>query len=168
MTTGADTVTTHFRDAMRRLAATVTIVTVRSGDERHGTTATAVTSLSMDPPALLVCINRNSRLHAYLEKEDRFSVNLLHVDNEEMSRVFSRPMASEERFAQGNWRDDGELGVHLADAQSVLFCVKDKAVDYGSHTIFIGRAVAVKNRDDIAPLLYRNGGYAMCADFPKP
>ena len=55
----------QFRDAMRRLTGTVTIVTVRHGAEQHGTTATAVTSLSMDPPSILVCFNRDSRLHAF-------------------------------------------------------------------------------------------------------
>ena len=56
----------NFKEAMRRLAGTVTIVTVSNGEERHGTTATAVTSLSMDPPSILVCFNKDSRLHAHL------------------------------------------------------------------------------------------------------
>jgi flavin reductase (DIM6/NTAB) family NADH-FMN oxidoreductase RutF len=166
MQSAPDTVATQFLDAMRRLAATVTIVTVRSGEQRHGTTATAVTSLSMDPPSLLVCLNRSSRLHEYLSQEERFSVNILHVDNERVSSAFARPLTSEERFAQGDWRDDGELGVHLADAQATLFCIKDKVVDYGSHTIFIGRVVAVKNRADIAPLLYCNGRYETRTTLP--
>ena len=55
-----------FREAMRRLAGTVTVVTVDNNGERHGTTATAVTSLSMSPPSLLVCFNRDSRLHGLL------------------------------------------------------------------------------------------------------
>jgi flavin reductase (DIM6/NTAB) family NADH-FMN oxidoreductase RutF len=165
MGNGADGLTADFRDAMRRLAATVSIITVTNGDERHGSTATAVTSLSMDPPSLLVCMNRDSRLHGYLTREDRFCVNVLHVENEDMSRLFASPLSSSERFAKGDWLADKVHGVYLANAQANLFCRKEQTVDYGSHTIFIGRVVAVINRDDIAPLLYRNGGYAACADI---
>lgn len=156
----------RFRGAMRRLAGTVTIVTVRSGQERHGTTATAVTSVSMDPPSMLVCINRDSRLHGYLLKEDRFCVNMLHADNVEASRLFASPVSAEERFAGGDWRlDDDARAPWLANAQANVFCVKDKAIDYGSHTIFIGRVEDVVLRDGISPLIYKDGAYGLCADF---
>ena len=55
-----------FKEAMRRLAATVTIVTAAKGDESYGMTMTAVTSLSMDPPSLVICVNRNASLHPVL------------------------------------------------------------------------------------------------------
>ena len=99
-----------FRDAMRRLAGSVTVVTVSHDGERHGTTATAVTSLSMAPPSLLVCFNRDSRLHALLSAAERFCVNLLHTDNVDVSKLFSSPVTSAERFAKGNWNDDAAGG----------------------------------------------------------
>lgn len=159
------TVKDRFRGAMRRLAGTVTIVTVKSGSERHGTTATAVTSVSMDPPSMLVCINRDSRLHAYMVKEDRFCVNMLHADNLEASRLFASPVSAEQRFAAGDWRLDDDGAPWLGDAQANVFCRKDRMIDYGSHTIFIGRVEAVVTRDDIQPLIYKDGAYGVCTGF---
>ncbi len=145
---------------MRRLAGTVTVVTVCEGTERHGTTATAVTSLSMDPPSILVCFNKDSRLHAYLSRAQQFCVNLMHTDNIEVSKRFASPLTSAERFAHGNWQQEGEAPPVLADAQSSILCAKDQQIDYGSHTIFIGRVLEVRNREDVSPLLYCNGIYA--------
>lgn len=150
-----------FRDAMRRLAGSVTVVTVDLEGERHGTTATAVTSLSMAPPSLLVCFNRDSRLHAMLSAAERFCVNLLHVDNVEVSKLFSSPVSSVERFARGNWNTPDGGAPALADAQSSIQCAKDQQIDYGSHTIFIGRVLSVANRAAVEPLVYCNGAYVM-------
>lgn len=156
-----------FRDAMRRLAGSVTVVTVDlGGDERHGTTATAVTSLSMEPPSLLVCFNRDSRLHGMLGAADRFCVNLLHIDNVEVASLFSSPVSSAERFAGGKWRTPKGGAPALADAQSSIQCVKVQQIDYGSHSIFIGRVLSVANRAAIEPLVYCNGGYASAQPLP--
>jgi flavin reductase len=156
-------VQTAFRDAMRRFASTVTIISVQSGAERHGTTATAVTSVSLDPPSLLVCINRDSRLHAFLQKESRFCVNFLHTGNLDISRAFSSAMGSAERFAHGDWHTDHHAVPYLTDAQANLFCQKEVEVPYGSHTVFIGRVFDARVRNEICPLLYGNGAYTECA-----
>ncbi|CAN0489166.1 unnamed protein product [Phaeothamnion confervicola] len=150
---------------MRRLAGTVTVVTVDLGGERHGTTATAVTSLSMAPPSLIVCFNRDSRLHPLLSAADRFCVNLLHADDVEMSKLFSRPVSSEVRFAGTRWSTPGQGAPQLAGAQSSIQCMKDGHVDYGSHTIFIGRVTSVTNRASVSPLVYCNGSYAVAAEL---
>jgi flavin reductase (DIM6/NTAB) family NADH-FMN oxidoreductase RutF len=148
-----------FRGAMRRVANTVSIVSVQSGAERHGTTATSVTSISMEPPSILICFNKTSRLHDFLIKEDRFCVNVLHTENFETSKVFSSPVTGIERFASGDWQDDEFHTPYLANAQANLFCRKEKEIAYGSHTIFIGRVTGVRARADISPLLYRDGLY---------
>ncbi len=155
-----------FRNAMRRFANTVSIVSVQSGAERHGSTATSVTSVSMTLPSLLICFNQESRLHAFLKKEDRFCVNLLHIANCDVSEVFSSAVPAAERFASGRWRYDCGIP-YLADAQANLFCSKDQEIIYGSHTIFIGRVTAVHCRDDIAPLIYRDGAYAFATDLKE-
>ena len=156
----------RFKDAMRRLAGTVTIVTVCHDGERHGTTATAVTSLSMEPPSLLVCFNKDSRLHGLLGRSEQFCVNLLHADNIGVSRLFASPVTSAERFASGDWAmGDGEAPFH-ADAQASILCAKDKEIEYGTHTIFIGRVLEVRNRNDVAPLIYCNGRYAVTSSYP--
>lgn len=151
-----------FRMAMRRVAATVAIVSANHGAERHGTTATSVTSISMDPPSVLVCFNQSSRLHGFLHEQDRFCVNILHATNIDVAKIFSSK-AGEERFNSGDWRTDSEGLPFLADAQANLFCRKEHEVTYGSHTIFIGRVIQALTREDISPLLYSDGRYGAVA-----
>jgi flavin reductase len=152
-----------FRMAMRRVAATVAIVSANIGAERHGTTATSVTSISMDPPSVLVCFNQSSRLHGFLREQDRFCVNVLHTSNLDVAKVFSGQATAGERFASGDWRTDAEGLPYLFDAQANLFCRKEHEVTYGSHTIFIGRVIQALTRDEISPLLYSDGHYSSVA-----
>jgi flavin reductase (DIM6/NTAB) family NADH-FMN oxidoreductase RutF len=147
-----------FRLAMRRVAATVAIVSAQCEGERHGTTATSVTSISMDPPSVLVCFNQASRLHEFLHRQDHVCVNVLHTSNIDIAKTFSSAPAAE-RFAVGNWRTDAEGMPYLADAQANLFCRKEQEISYGSHTIFIGRVLRAETREDVSPLLYHDGRY---------
>jgi flavin reductase (DIM6/NTAB) family NADH-FMN oxidoreductase RutF len=94
---------TSFRDAMRRIAATVTIVTADDGERYDGMTATAVTSLCMEPPSLLVCVNQKAFLHDMLLRAANFCVNVLHQDHAELSAAMQRASArttGEDRPAQ--------------------------------------------------------------------
>ena len=152
-----------FRLAMRRMASTVAIVSAQRGGERHGTTATSVTSISMDPPSLLVCFNQTGRLHDFLHSQDRFCINMLHTDNLDTARIFSSNASAAERFAIGDWQTDEDGMPYLADAQANLFCRKEQEITYGSHTIFIGRVLRALTRADISPLLYRDGRYGAVA-----
>ena len=152
-----------FRDAMRRLAATVTIISARGAGRRHGITATAVTSVSMDPPSLLVCVNRSGSLHGLLSESDRFCVNLLRSEQAALSDAFSGKLSSEERFLHGAWKEDGEGLPFLADGQASIFCRRRTAIDHGSHSIFIGEVESVLLTDDISPLIYSNGAYGRCS-----
>jgi flavin reductase len=149
-----------FRSAMRRVACTVAIVSAQRDGERHGTTATSVTSISMDPPSVLVCFNQASRLHDFLSSQDRFCINVLHTANLDIARIFSSTASAAERFAIGDWQSDDEGMPYLADAQANLFCQKEQEITYGSHTIFIGRVFRALTREDISPLVYRDGRYS--------
>lgn len=154
---------TDFRNAMRRLAATVTVVSTLAHDgQRHGMTATAVTSVSADPPAVLVCINRSAALHAELGLGRRLCINLLHRSQRHLSEVFSGGRDGEQRFAEGNWLSDQAGMPYLADAQANIFCEIEAMHSYGSHSICIARVVSARNRADVAPLVYQDGTY-MCA-----
>ena len=152
-----------FRDAMRRLAATVTIISARGAGRRHGITATAVTSLSMDPPSLLVCVNRSGSLHDLLSESGRFCVNLLRSEQAALSDAFSGKLAPEERFLHGAWKEDGEGLPFLADGQASIFCRRRDVIGYESHSIFIGQVESVLLADEISPLLYSNGAYGRCS-----
>jgi flavin reductase (DIM6/NTAB) family NADH-FMN oxidoreductase RutF len=144
---------------MRRLAATVTVITTGDGTARHGMTATAVTSVSSDPATLLVCVNQSAAMHAHLGLGGRFCVNLLRSVHADVSRAFSGRLVGDERFTVGEWAVDA-LGVpYLVDAQANLFCDVKLAVPYATHTIFIGEVYGVLLHDQIAPLIYQDGDY---------
>ena len=75
---------------MRSLASAVSIVSTAHDDRRFGMTATAVCSLSMQPPTLLVCVNQSTSLHHPLLSAGRFCINILHADQDELARTFGR------------------------------------------------------------------------------
>jgi flavin reductase (DIM6/NTAB) family NADH-FMN oxidoreductase RutF len=154
-------IATGFRAAMRRIAATVTIVTANDGERYHGMTATAVTSLSMEPPSLLVCINKKAFLHDILVRGSTFCVNVLHEDQAELSAAFSGAVSHQDRFGVGRWARSADGLHHLTDAQAVLYCRKAKTVSYGTHTVFIGEVIQVDIREPVAPLVYQNAGYCV-------
>jgi flavin reductase len=92
-----------FRNAMRRLAATVSIVTCADEDEWHGMTATAVTSVCIDPPAILVCVNRAAHFYRCLSSSKSFCVNLLGSAHVQIAQRFGGKLRGVERFDRGNW-----------------------------------------------------------------
>lgn len=146
-----------FKAAMRRLATTVTIVTASSGEQRHGMTATAVTSLTTSPPSLLVCVNQSASIHDPIGAGGRFCVNLLACDHHHLVPAFSGKMTGEERFASGDWVAD-ETGIPcLADAQANMFCTVVQHVSHGSHSIFIETVDKVLLFGATSPLLYQEG-----------
>ena len=149
-----------FRAAMRRLAATVTVISTRSDDGiRHGMTATAVTSVSADPPAVLACVNRSAALHAQLGLGHRFCINLLHRSQQRLSEVFSGAAAGEARFDEGNWLSDDDGVPYLDGAQANIFCEIEAIHAYGTHSICIGRVTGAISRADVDPLIYQDGCY---------
>lgn len=157
MTDGQEDVAATFRLAMRRFASTVSVVSTLKGGDRHAMTATAVTSLSMAPPSLLICVYRQSRFHNALHDQDLFCVNVLHKDQAEASQVFSKPASSTD-YARFRWADaDGFC--FLSDAQATIFCRNTQQVPFGSHTIFIGTVLRTDVRDSVAPLIFQNGQY---------
>jgi flavin reductase (DIM6/NTAB) family NADH-FMN oxidoreductase RutF len=148
-----------FKLAMRRFPAAVSVITAADENRRHGMTATAVTSLSLDPPSLIVCVNRATLLHDIMQVGRRFCINVLRRDQAELSSAFSGAVAPEARFAVGNWQTSTDGVSYLAEAQVNIFCRKVAAVPYGTHMIFIGEAEAVNVHDPIEPLIYQDAQY---------
>eukprot|EP01037_Dinobryon_pediforme_P035855 gene35855-42489_t len=108
--------TADFRNAMRRVASTVHIVTATDGHYRHGMTMTAVSSLSMDPPSMIVCINKSTLLHEIMLAARRFCINSLCQSQEPISAAFSGKISPEERFGIGQWGKDNDGLDYLVDA----------------------------------------------------
>lgn len=147
-----------FKSAMRRLATTVTILTTRTEDGKAlGMTATAVTSLSAEPPSLLACVNRSATIHAALPIGARFCVNLLSEGHGDLSFAFGGKVSPQERFDHGEWIQ--EHLPYLADAQVNLDCQVDASLDYGTHTIVVGKVLAIRLNGEFSPLVYGDGRF---------
>lgn len=149
----------HFRQAMRRLASAVAVIATARGEEWLGMTATSVTSLSMDPPSLLVCVNRSASIHGALTSKATFSINILHQGQSAVSAAFGGSAKGAERFRSGDWRADAAGTPVLLDAAAAITCIADASVDYGTHTIVIGRVRETFLSPRAAPLIYVNGQY---------
>jgi flavin reductase (DIM6/NTAB) family NADH-FMN oxidoreductase RutF len=148
-----------FKLAMRRLAATVTIITANGDDGAMGMTATAVTSLSAEPPALLVCVNRSASIHAALAMGKPLCVNLLSEHHGELSFSFGGKSKPQERFQAGPWSHDENAVPFLMDAQANIFCLVDSLFEYATHSIVIGKIRSIRLEGDVRPLIYGDGRF---------
>ncbi|MBL8268332.1 flavin reductase family protein [Steroidobacter sp.] len=146
-----------FRDAMRRFASSVTIITTCDDGRRRGMTATAVTSVCMQPPSLLMCINRYASMHQALDRSRLACVNFLHAHQAELCSIFSGPLDAEQRFMHGTWQT-GALGLpFLPEAQASVFVRLKAQLPIGTHDIFVGEVIDAHVNHQVAPLLYLDG-----------
>ena len=149
-----------FRKAMRRLASAVTVISATHDGRRHGMTATAVTSVSCEPPSLLACINRAASLHDPLVASARFCVNILYGDQSNVADAFGGG-GNGDRFNTGTWMAHANGLPYLADAQASLFCDADLVTRYGTHSIVVGKISEIIVGGHVAPLLYQDGRYTV-------
>lgn len=147
-----------FKQALRGWASGVTVVTARAGDRMHGMTVSAFSSVSVDPPLILVCANRASKTHGVIEEGASFAVNILAEHQQDVSNLFASTEHEDSRLDRVPWRE-GVTGTPLLEgALASLECTVRSAHREGSHTIYIGQVEAV-HRSDAEPLLYYRGGY---------
>jgi len=146
---------------MRRVAKSVWVIACRHEGKRMAMAATSVDAFTMDPPAMLFCINRNASMYPALAKERFFSVNMLGADHEAVSQACSGGLNGEERFSVGLWEDHPETGVPmLSDAQGVMICSKENSLSHGTHELFVGSVIDVRMTAPLHPMVYLSGGYA--------
>jgi len=153
-----DPLAAQTRLALRRLASAVAVVTCRAGQTRHAMTATAVNAMSMQPPSMIVCVNRSAAFHAAINRAGSFAINILHRNQIEISMGCGGKARGEDRFGYGAWGEETGVPV-LTDAQARVVCTKEAKFDYGSHTIFIGRVTSIGIHGEVDPLIYVDGKY---------
>lgn len=149
-----------FRAAMARFPGAVTIVSARAGGERRGLTATAICSVSAEPPSLLACVNRNTGTCAAIRDSGSFNVSLLPDPSGPLALRFAGAggATGEAKFALGDWVEDGRGLPVLRDAPVAFSCEVGQQIDAGSHAVFIGRIVEIRTGDG-APLLYERSRF---------
>lgn len=145
-----------YRTTIGLFATGVTVITARAGDDTRGMTANAVTSVSLDPLLLLVCIDRRARMAGAVVEAGRFAVNILRADQEPISRHFA---GSPQPDVAPAMVDLAGAPV-LAESMAALVCAVERVLDGGDHLIVIGRVEALRRDDEAAePLLYFRGRY---------
>ncbi|MGB3500619.1 MAG: flavin reductase family protein [Mesorhizobium sp.] len=136
-----------FKQAMRNLAGGVAIVATGCGSEKSGLTVTAVTSVSIDPPCLLICVNKSSASHDAILANGTFAVSILGDQHDELARRFAGVdgVTGLARFELGDWESGATGSPILADAICSLDCELLMHQSVGSHGVFIGRVVATND-----------------------
>lgn len=157
-----------FKLGMRRLAAGVSLITTVHDGVRHGLVATAVNSVTADPPTLLVCINKSASAHDHVHQAGILCVNILAHEHESVAGRFSSPVDREKRFETGDWRNIATGAPALAGCLVSFDCEVRQVVPYQSHSIFLAEIVGVELwGEEISPLLYLDGKYRNLGDQPR-
>ena len=148
----------EFRTALSRFASGVTVVTCKDPHNQfRGITVSAFSSLSLEPPLVLVCIDKRASIHQHLTEGSFFAVNFLSQDQEHISRRFASKDA--DRF-NGVRCSSGHSGAPLIDgALGFVECRIVHAYPGGDHTIFVGQ-VEASGVNEGKPILYFCGDYA--------
>ena len=144
---------------MGHFATGVTVVTTAHNGEVRGMTANSVTSVSLDPLSVLVCVNKDAITHGVLSKGGVFCVNVLSDQQEALSRACARPDTPEAGLAGVPYRTGATGAPILEGALAYLDCRVSAVMEFGTHTIFVGEAVDLDNSDG-EPLLFYRGKYA--------
>ena len=159
----------HFKLGMRRLAAGVSLITTVNQGIRHGLVATAVSSVTADPPTLLVCINKNASAHNHVAEAGILCVNILADEHESVAGRFSSSTDRDKRFEQGDWRHITTGAPALANSLVSFDCEVRQVVPYQSHSIFLAEIVGVELwSDTYSPLLYLDGKYRLLQRAESP
>ncbi|CAN5230646.1 flavin reductase family protein [soil metagenome] len=151
----------NFRTAMRSLASGVSVITVGRGNDLSGMTVTSVSSLSVEPPSLIVSVNRQSSSWPLLQQHGVFGINILSADHVEVAERFSGVgnLKGAERFAGTEWISLASGVPLLAGALAVFDCEVEHIVERHSHAIVIGRVLDLRVSPGKPALTYWQGQY---------
>lgn len=148
----------EFRSILGRFPSGVTVVTTKAADgSDHGMTVSAFCSVSLEPPLVLICIEKTASAHEALTTAPTFIVNILSTKQEQLARRFAE--VDIDRFEGVGFSRAGNGIVVLDDVLGVIECNRCAEHDAGDHTIIIGEVESGRSGDG-KPLLYYRGGYA--------
>ena len=153
--------TREFRDTLGCFATGVTVITTRGSEHPYGMTANAFSSVSLDPPLVLVCVMDGTEGSASIERNGVFAVNVLAAEQEDLSRYFAsrdRPRGWETFEGVSHRRVETGSPV-IAGAAAFFDCRLRAAHPAGDHIIFIGEVLALGAYPAVRPLLFHHGRY---------
>lgn len=148
-----------YRDAMARLGAAVSVVTTDGPGGQAGFTASAVCSVTDDPPTLLVCLNRSASVYPVFETNGVLCVNVLAAGQQTLSNLFGGKTPMPERFAAARW-SLLVTGAPVLEGATVSFdCRVTRRTEVGSHDVLFCEAVAIRGSDKAQGLVYFDRRY---------
>ncbi len=149
----------RFREVLGSVPAPVTVVTTLHGERPHGTTVSAFSSLSLDPPLVVVSLDRSSELLTLIRQTGRFGVNVLHAGQADHALSFARK--GSDKFEGVEWERRGELP-SLPEASAWIGCRVSDLLPGGDHVLVTGLVEEAESRA-LPPLLYRERAFAQLA-----
>lgn len=156
----------HQRNGMRHLAAAVTVVTAKDGDMRVGLTATAVSSVTIEPPRMVVMVNKKVAANDIILKTGALCINLLSTEQEHIAKVFAgmiKDVTGAARFEHGTWSEQVTGAPVLEGALASFDCRVVKVMDESSHNGFLCDVLATGELLGGDPLLYAGGAFRRLA-----
>lgn len=159
----AAAIATNLKAAMRRMPSAVALITTcdPATGQPAGLAASAVIPVSMEPPSMLVAVNRRASAHSAIERAGRYCVNLLGTTQTALVTLFSSGDMREQRFASDAWRYRDGLP-YLSGACANIFCTVRETLVFGTHELFVGEAFDVHTTVTMAadPLGWIEGDFA--------
>jgi len=151
---------TEFRNAMARVCSPVNVITTAGPAGRGGVTATAMCSVSDEPPTLLVCINNKSTQTKLFQTNGKFCVNVLSAEHQNLAGIFAGSVTKmDDRFVSTEWIEIENKLPALKSAMVSFACEVIDIQRVASHNIMIGRVFQIHQRADGSPLLYFDRHY---------
>lgn len=154
----------EFRAALSKFASGVTVVTTKDAEGSfHGITVSAFCSVSLEPPLVLVCIEKNAVSHNAFDESGVFVVNFLSEEQINHSNQFATPAL--DKFDKIEYREGVEGIPVLENTLASLECKLVNSHESGDHTIFVGQVEKTTINNNVKPLLYFHGNYRSIEDF---
>lgn len=150
----------EFRQVMGRFATGVTIVTSRLGEELHGMTANAVTSVSLEPPLVLICVDKSADSHDIIDGSGIFALSILSLEQEGLADDFAVKEGAAAHRLDGVPHHTRATGAPIIEGSlAYLDCRVVERFPGGDHTVFIGGVVDAGRLNDHGPLIFYQGSY---------
>jgi flavin reductase (DIM6/NTAB) family NADH-FMN oxidoreductase RutF len=147
-----------FLNSMRGITSTVHVISSQFEETKHAMTASSVVSLSLDPPSMLVCVNRDASIHSILDKDRDFCINILSKDQINLANLCSSPDNEDSRFNSEEWSLMNGVPYNTQSSANI-FCRCFDSFSHTSHTVFFGEVIEVINNHEEGSLMYGGGRY---------
>ena len=146
-----------FKKTLGSFATGVTVVTTSLDNKPYGLTVNAFSSLSLDPPLVLICIDKKSESNKILKRSKIFAVNILNQNQKHLSKIFS-DSTNRNRFRDVKTTTKTTGSPIIVNSLGYIDCTVEKIISAGDHNIFIGNIKSLNNKN-LDPLIYYRGNY---------